>query len=712
VLLGDIYSADSHTCPNHINLRPQVLACDMNNRQAWAYNSPSPYPRSMYQQSSEDSSAVTRVTTTIALLVLGYYALKFFELWPSTLKRRAFETFVDFFPAQLIILMQSIMIRLGLLGRDTARLKFEDLTSRHAKSDILRELLGFENNRITSAVRKARTFSGIDNILPPSTEIGPAGLGNWDNSCYQNSVLHGFASLPAFNTFVSKSWDLMRQRNTPSPTHEALVEFLGKLNAPDQPKRTLWTPAVLKSMDSWQQQDAQEYFSRVLDAVEKEDVRFYKLCKPRDGLEKLTATEQRIETDNDDVLSTVEQGEDAASRPSDLLLEAKGLDAQDDKTAGLPERNPLDGMLAQSLKCRACGFSEGLSLTQFNCITVNLGTAGGSCTLEELLDEYTVPEDIDGVECIQCTKLASSEREPVMDETASERPTDASADATKSSERSTETQNQCTDEKPTRKKPKQVLSTKSKQLTIGRLPEDLVIHLNRSIFDMYGNQRKNTAVVDFPLELRILNRWCAPLYDLDGRTVQATYTLRCVVTHAGRHDDGHYIAYAKREKDWYCFNDEVVTKVSEEFVFNRGNAFMLFYEVEPASMLAEDVRTPTGVTEVISEVGLSGEAGTEAIMTESTSLDVGVVNGTAEAQRSAKASISTLTSPQDLQEDERHHEADTTTTPSSATASETEIESTSHPESRPETKFPPMRTASESSSIHQCMESSHAAPVF
>jgi ubiquitin carboxyl-terminal hydrolase 1 len=695
----------------------------MNNRQDWAYNSP--YPRSLYQQSSEDSTAVTRVTTTIALLALGYYALSFFELWPSTIQRRAYETFLDLFPALLLVIMQSVMTRVSVLGRDGVRFKLDDLSSRQAKSEALRQLLGFENSRITTAMRKARTFSGIDNILPPSTEIGPAGLGNWDNSCYQNSVLHGFASLAAFNTFVSKSWDLMRQKDTTqAPTHEALVSFLSKLNASDQPKKILWTPAVLKSMDSWQQQDAQEYFSRVLDAVEKEDMKFYKSQKRKDGLEKtpmaqIDAVDSALNGTTGSEITAVSE---STVMPDDQVLQ-KNLAEEEkpsDRFAGLPERNPLDGMLAQSLKCRACGFTEGLSLTQFNCITVNLGTAGGSCTLEQLLDEYTELEDIDGVECTQCTKIANSQPK-VVEEVPISTPvanSDVDTDQTTASAEPPPRIKEPAMDKPPRKKPKTVLSTKSKQLTIGRLPQDLVIHLNRSIFDLYGNQRKNTALVDFPLRLSILNRWCAPLDDVDGRTIQASYALKCVVTHAGRHDDGHYIAYAKRDKDWYCFNDEVVTKVSEEFVFNRGNAFMLFYEVDDSPISTKGVTAPAEIKEDIFE-DTRVPSFIEKHDLENISAESGIVNAepkfteaTAKAQVPVPASNFLLTPPPPTATTCTPERSDDEATQSSATTSDADSEDKSQPEARLEALLPPMRTASESPTLHQRMEPSHAAPVF
>ena len=40
-------------------------------------------------------------------------------------------------------------------------------------------------------------------------------------------------------------------------------------------------------------------------------------------------------------------------------------------------------------------------------------------------------------------------------------------------------------------------------------------------------------------------------------------------------------------KEWYSFNDEVVTKTSEEQVLERGNVFLLFYELIEQDILGE-----------------------------------------------------------------------------------------------------------------------------
>jgi ubiquitin carboxyl-terminal hydrolase 1 len=193
-------------------------------------------------------------------------------------------------------------------------------------------------------------------------------------------------------------------------------------------------------------------------------------------------------------------------------------------------------------------------LTQFNCLTLNLGLRGAA-TIEQLLEEYTEPEDVEGVECERCTKTACGKTD--AEDLQSVNPAEAEEDL--------------------KKKMPAVLRTKAKQITIGRLPKDLVLHINRSIFDDYGNQRKNSSPVTFPMRLEFLSRWCAPL-DETGDHIEAIYELKCLVTHYGRHDNGHYVALGKRDKDWYSFNDEIVTKISEQEVLSRGNGFMLFYE--------------------------------------------------------------------------------------------------------------------------------------
>jgi len=518
----------------------------MNNHPA---DSPSTFPtRKQLQVPLEQ-----KVVSTVVLLLLGYYVLNHFDVWPSAIKRTVYELFVYIVPSPAIYAIEAAMVRLGRTTPHTGpRFKRTDFGNQQAKAEALARLYG--QAPIPIALRKARSLSGIDSLIPSNGPLDFAGLGNWDNSCYQNSVLQALASLPAFNEYIERSLESCRRSRTPAATHAALSNFLIELNEEACSRTTLWTPRVLKSMDSWQQQDAQEYYSRIIDALEKESTRYTRAVMKR-ACPDLACLRRSHSPEAEDHIASLQHRETSCSNLTAPCKHTRKLQKLLNNGA---LANPLDGMLAQGLVCQFCGFSEGLSLTQFNCLTLNMGLRGHS-DLEELLEEYTEPETVDGVECTKCTDVAYKAAHPEGD---------AYVASTKSGTTFS------------RSKKEPVLRTKAKQITIGRLPQDLVVHINRSIFDDVGNQRKNSSSVYFPAHLKFLNRWCAPLDDEDDSAVQGHYRLKCAVVHYGSHENGHYIALGQRGKEgrWYCFNDEIVTEVTLEEVTGHRNAFMLFYE--------------------------------------------------------------------------------------------------------------------------------------
>lgn len=447
---------------------------------------------------------------------------------------------------------------------DAIRFQKADFGNSHAKAETIQRMLG--QTPFPTALRKAKSLSGIETILPSNKEPGPPGLGNWDNSCYQNSVLQGLASLPSFLEYIEKSLYLCDKLEISASTHRALRLFLAELSDTSRRQTTVWTPTVLKSMDSWQQQDAQEYFSRVTEAVEKEAMRCSVALQSRlsTGLESLV---QKRNAEDEPVgmlrrFSLNECALDTSSKPPDKpsqMLENQGIINSAVRRGLLNSvpKNPIDGTQSQSLKCQACGFSEGATLTPFSCLTLNLGLRGPSY-LEDLIDEFTEPEIVEEVECTECTKAVADGKDEKRDTN----------------------ENDIDQDRPSpskRPKLKPVLRNKAKQMTICRLPKNLVLHINRSIFNDWGEQRKNASPIQFPNRLEFSDRWCMPLAAEEDR-LEAIYELRCAVMHHGRHENGHYVAFAKRDKDWYCFNDEIVTRVNEVDVLSRGNVFMLFYE--------------------------------------------------------------------------------------------------------------------------------------
>jgi ubiquitin carboxyl-terminal hydrolase 1 len=297
-------------------------------------------------------------------------------------------------------------------------------------------------------------------------------------------------------------------------------------------------------------------------------------------------------------------------------------------------------------------------------LTVPLGSSQ-EYDLADCLNEYTHIEDIPEVECAKCTLLKARTELSRMLSQSDTKTEDADADGNKAmqlppairekiSERlSAVTEALAADDfsDKTLKETCQISkkahtsSTKTRQAVIGRAPRSLVVHINRSVFDeMTGAQKKNYAAVRYPQVLD-LGKWMLgskvsaegseeskSLADLaiteasesmlssGTERDQCLYRLKAVITHYGRHENGHYIAYrqhppASRASDdttedaddtkpeesqvddsgklpWWRLSDEDVSTVTDEDVLQQGGVFMLFYERDEQPV---DVQAPAPV---------------------------------------------------------------------------------------------------------------------
>lgn len=486
-----------------------------------------------------------------------------------------------------------------------------------AKSESLRSMLGLGSRAMMQQLPSgANLVRSITSAQSKAQSDAPPGLGNWDNSCYQNSVLQGLSTMDSLKPYLAA---FSKHESLPTDsTSSSLQDVVQKLSEASHNGTHIWTPAKLKSMSSWQQQDAQEYYSKIVDDLEKEASKVFGAAAVKHGLES---------------------------------SEKKKGDIQE-QMAAPPHSVPLEGLLAQRVACTRCGFSEGLSMIPFNCLTVPLGS-GYEYDLDDCLNEYTHIEDIPEVECAKCTLLkAKTELKRMLPQPESETENaDTGGKKTmqlppalqeKIAERLKAVTEALANDDFSDKTLKEVCqiskkahtsSTKTRQAVIGRAPRSLVVHINRSVFDeMTGAQRKNYAAVRYP-QILDLGKWMlgskvsangvedpkslaeiaiteASESMLSSRTQrdQCLYRLKAVVTHYGRHENGHYIAYrqhprAVRATDeaaedvehsnsevsqvddssklpWWRLSDEDVSTVSDEDVLQQGGVFMLFYERE------------------------------------------------------------------------------------------------------------------------------------
>ena len=381
-------------------------------------------------------------------------------------------------------------------------------------------------------------------------------------------------------------------------------------------------------MNTWQQQDAQEYFSKIMEHLEKEIKLSYHF-KMRTGFEQ---TKYIMDGD------MCEKQAETYGR-SQYLLSEHDTYTSENSIRYACQQSPVDGLLAQRVGCKECNLVEDISLIPFNCITVPLGT-GPVCDIRDCLNEYTMLETVDGVNCDRCTLLQEKNQlhEALIGRYAGEPPDEAFQNELRLTinEQIAEIQNiidgsNFADKNILKKcrsnKDKLIATSKTRQTVIARPPRELVIHINRSIYDeIYGVQHKNFAKVRFPMNLDLQpwilgqspdgvfgdgshETWSTnpnrSLLDDKGifTAYEAQYSLRAVISHFGRHENGHYVCYRKctryqenkihdenndmfekkEEKrcypsDWWRLSDDNVSLAGETDVIDEGCAFMLFYE--------------------------------------------------------------------------------------------------------------------------------------
>jgi ubiquitin carboxyl-terminal hydrolase 1 len=494
----------------------------------------------------------------------------------------------------------------------------EEMSGSQRSGNIMSSMFGLGSNGLFG-----KGMRGVTGALSKGYRSVPPGLGNWDNSCYQNSVIQGMASLPSLVEYLSKTTTEHQTLDADS-TNGALFELIKKLNSPENHGRHFWVRGKLKSMSTFQQQDAQEYYSKILDELDNE---VHSLANSK---RQSTAS----------WLLTAKSLSDLQATLDDKVKPEAGKESQVETTAP-PEQpttvpNPLDGLLAQRVGCIKCGYTEGLSMTPFNCLTVPLGNEW-QYDIRDCLDEYTNLELIEGVECAKCTLL---KKRSVLSALV-KGPDSPFASALQAIEEALE-EDELDDKTLIKKcglsKKVWVQTTKSRQAVIARAPKSLVLHVNRSIFnEMTGAQYKNNSAVTYPKVLDLGN-WCLgskpsksqkpdesveewprdPTKSMlgDEPIVDSPfqYTLRAAVVHFGTHGNGHYVCYRlhpykahespgpeadeagqHEEKatgeQWWRLSDENVYEVEEEQALRQPNVFMLFYERidgdQPPSLISQ-----------------------------------------------------------------------------------------------------------------------------
>ncbi|CAF1232492.1 unnamed protein product [Rotaria sordida] len=109
------------------------------------------------------------------------------------------------------------------------------------------------------------------------------------------------------------------------------------------------------------------------------------------------------------------------------------------------------------------------------------------------------------------------------------------------------------------------------------LPPVLIIQLKRFTYDLDSSAKIDTYI-DFPLRDLDLGQYIIQNND-EKTNVSTLYDLVAVSNHTGSLVAGHYITYARndRNKKWYSFNDETIREIIDEHDIVTKNAYILVY---------------------------------------------------------------------------------------------------------------------------------------
>ncbi|CAB3370220.1 Hypothetical predicted protein [Cloeon dipterum] len=405
------------------------------------------------------------------------------------------------------------------------------------------------------------------------------GLANMGETCFLNTLLQALAACPLFCHWLEQHKD----SRLASALHE-IITFVNGYGA--ESDTALFPRAVVSALSAhgWSmglgQQDSHELFFILMSSLEEQATPAVQQTDILALLDKEPGADQA-----EVVVQAVRQNENNESPPSKeskrpFYLSRAGKQM---KTATSQKFEfPFRGQQLSQLTCTICSKSSVVQHQAFDCLSLTLPSKGFvSCSLDQLLSSFTAPEQVSGVLCEHCSKGGGS---------------------------------------PTK-------TSFVKQLSVGRLPKSLCIHIQRTSWMSNGQAYKRRDFVSFPevlvmdkftyfhkerLKRALLKQLVPRPTDLnltpsaandnnagdsskavvsivseviDGNINDARhkYLLQAVVVHIGEVNSGHFVTFrrvpqpSKCQEQWVCTSDDQCQNSCLAEVL-KAEAYMLFYE--------------------------------------------------------------------------------------------------------------------------------------
>ncbi|KAI7866180.1 hypothetical protein BDF14DRAFT_1816942 [Spinellus fusiger] len=463
-----------------------------------------------------------------------------------------------------------------------------------------------------------------------TTQPSISGLVNIGNSCFLNSVLQAFSSLPQLQTHLEAITRSSRGKSL--PVTRALLKTLRLLTRPIYKASSLKPTEITSALQSknllnCEQQDAEEFFQLISGRIDKE----------RQAVQEMEVLGGGLK----DMLSTSFWKKTVTGKR--IYSTTKRSFTSNENTQSISMETPFTGLLASRLSCMQCGYTEAVRHFSFNNIQLSLPEKC-TTTLESCLDQFTAMEYLSDASCRKCSLIntlheMSMESESIYQQLAS--------DTTSDNEMKTRAETLDTMRAQIQQRlnanivdditqlplsfpvPHHTVSrASSKQVMIAKSPKILCLHINRSSFHPSGTILKNPCHVKFPeyLSLSLYStsntlqtqpQLPISAYE-EGDYSSPRYRLMSIIVHYGSHHSGHFITYKRHitatqcncgqcskhssqshlqaQQGWYKVSDESVEPCSIQTVL-QANPYMLMYEQEHLLVESSVKATPAGEVE-------------------------------------------------------------------------------------------------------------------
>ncbi|KAK9512303.1 hypothetical protein O3M35_000759 [Rhynocoris fuscipes] len=281
------------------------------------------------------------------------------------------------------------------------------------------------------------------------------GLQNLGLTCFLNSLLQALASCPSFIDWLQSC----HRNGSVTDSLLSILKLLCYEREPDTSDEVYSPEDLICNLRGkvWpifpQEQDPHELFLHLLTALEEEEQK----ATPERMESLLDALDSRTDLISEGMRS---QSENSTSVTSHGDVQVSNKIVTPERPTLIP--NPFRGYLASQLSCLKCGSKSAVVYDKFDSLSLALPPKGTSFKLQNLLEDFVSPEQVDGFACDFCNK----DRPP--------------------------------DDPP-------LLSQANKAIKIGKLPKCLCFHISRTYIDSNGYMYKREHYVDFPEYLHMKN---------------------------------------------------------------------------------------------------------------------------------------------------------------------------------------------------------------